>query len=805
MGSSTYGGGNGTTTTDYCIDIMANYVQNLTSSYANKSNETSIVATSSIMFILSSLFFILSLFSRVSDVSAVLNPTVRLFLSSSLSLFLPVMSYLFSEAKNNPGDMSSGSGGQQTELSLRARTILTWMLLVELLRKKIETVLVNTGAKGYSSTIEQASRIAWLGYLVFFNLKSSGQRVVFGFLWVIAASELFQRITINEVLKSSYAYGKNAPRLHSYMAHILLHRRDSDDVAGGGGAQLLKNCDYAVMGEEELEMEAGPPEGSSCCELNIQKINAAAAATATADVITVGKIWSLAEARDSPLQRDHRLKRLCLSFALHKLLRRRFENFRFTDAEVRSCRDLIFRGLCNDGTDKEAIAVALFQVLRDEMHFVCEYYHSVLPVVLSSPFFLLANYLMSPILLLAFFLLTFIACNNGDLFYAYRSIKNDNLVLKTGVIRMVRCLFHYIRRSPPALYTTVDLAITILLVLANIYEEIWEFIVCILSNWFMVSLIHLYARDPQRSRLSPTFKAIIRRIIWVRNLMSQPRLQFNQLSMLGGGFLPCRHPLLLQPKIVPKEVKKSIMEYLMNHIDDGHARPLSNGWSMLQANHPEYHSKLSWVCQNDNITEVMLTWHIATTVLEAKFPKQRGATASFQAHRTVATTLSKYCAYLVALKPELLPNNLDGTQRVYGALKKEMKATLGCWRYYFPREIVGRRATVDRLLRDESEGRLEGRTPLMCKGARAGRILFEKATLIDDEAPVWEVLAHIWTELVVFIAPSGEDEVLVKAHRDALGHDAVEFISVLWALTTHTGVTRPCVKPWALIPVENLP
>uniref|UniRef100_A0A0E0HRM7 DUF4220 domain-containing protein n=1 Tax=Oryza nivara TaxID=4536 RepID=A0A0E0HRM7_ORYNI len=693
---------------DTCIDmIFANYVQNLTSSYANKSNETSIVATLSIMFILASLFFILSLFSRLSDVSAVLNPTVRLILSSSLSLFLPVMSYLFSEAKN--GDATAGSSGQQTELSLRARTILTWMLLVELLRNKVETALVSdTGAKGYLSTIQQATRVAWQGYLVFFNLKSSGQRVVFGFLWVIAASQLFQRITINEVLKSSYAYGKNAQRLHSYMAHILLHRRRQDSDEGGGGAQLLKLCDYAVMGEEELEMEAGPPEDS---ELNIQKI--ISARNTTDHVITVGKIWSLADVRDSPLQKDHRLKRLCLSFALHKLLRRRFENLRFTDAEVHNCRDLIFRGLCRDGTDKEAIAVALFQVLRDEILFVNEYYNSVLPVVLSSPFFLLANYFMSPILVLAFFLLTFIACNNGDWSYALQSITSDNLLLHIGIIKTVKCLFHYIS-TPPALYTTVDLAITFLLVLANIYEEIWEFIVCILSNWFMVSLIHLYARNPQRSRLSPTFKAIIRGIIWVRNLMSQPRLQFNQLSMLGGGFLPCRHPFLLQPKIVPKEVKKSIMEYLMNHID-GHA-PLSNGWSTMQANYPEYHSKLSWMCHNDNVTEVMLTWHIATTILEAKFPKQTGATASSQAHRTVATTLSKYCAYLVAFKPELLPSNLDGTQKMYGALKKELKATLGCWRYCFPKEIVGRRVAVEKLMQDESQGKLEGKMPLMCKG-----------------------------------------------------------------------------------------
>ncbi|GJN36007.1 hypothetical protein PR202_gb24830 [Eleusine coracana subsp. coracana] len=158
----------------YCNRIVQSYVYNLTSSYTDQKNESIMAGTSAVMLILASLFFNLNLFSRFSDVSAFLNPSVRLFLKVSLSIFLPVMSYLFSEAKKDVADT-----GEMDVLSLRARTILLWMLLVELLYKKVEAMLCiggSDGMAGYSGTIERAARIAWLGYLIFFNdLRSAGK------------------------------------------------------------------------------------------------------------------------------------------------------------------------------------------------------------------------------------------------------------------------------------------------------------------------------------------------------------------------------------------------------------------------------------------------------------------------------------------------------------------------------------------------------------------------------------------------------------------------------------------------------
>nr|CAB3459660.1 unnamed protein product [Digitaria exilis] len=388
------------------------------------------VFTSVVMFMLAALFFNHNLFSRFfSDVSAILNPTIRLILSSSLSLFLPVMSYLFSEAKNEGSAAAAmaatssssyrqqlGGSGTTTELSLRARTILMWMLLVELLRKKLEAILVNVGVQSYSSTIDWASRIAWLGYLVFYNLSSTGKKAIYGTLWVFAAAKLLQRVAINELLKRSLAYGKNAEQLSWYMAKI---DEKPYQLLGNVGTELMEKCKYAVMGEDDLEVKVTSKEGY---QLEMKE-NA---------VVTVGDIWKvdmkhLLRHDDDPSS----LKRVCLSFTLYKLLHRRLEDHPITKDEARCCQFYIFRGLRLElqqstekslGNQKELkdtmVADALFQVFYEEVQFLCEYYHSVLPVVLSNPFFFVANYVMFPIVVWAFCLLTFILCGNGDVVFS---------------------------------------------------------------------------------------------------------------------------------------------------------------------------------------------------------------------------------------------------------------------------------------------------------------------------------------------------------------------------------------------------
>ncbi|RLN08127.1 hypothetical protein C2845_PM11G17600 [Panicum miliaceum] len=757
---------------EWCNRTLYLSVYNLTSSYTDKRNESTIVTTSAIMFILAAIFFNLNLYSRFTQVSAILNPTIRVFLSASLSLFLPVMSYLFSEAK-----IEGAATGEVTELPQRARTILMWMLLVELLRKKVEAISMQA----YSGTIERAARIAWLGYLIFFNLRSAGKKALYATLWVLAAGKLVQRFVTMELAKRSFAYGRNPQLLASYMAHQMLLPQDGD-AEQLSGRELLKQCDYIVMGEEDLEKKAGP-DGYVFPEA-IRKGETTA--------VTVGEIWKLAQTDGLLREKEGpSLRRLCLSFALYKLLRCRLEDFPITDEEARNCHDLIFKGLLRDedaGGSDAAAAAALFQVFNDEVQFLCEYYHSVHPVVLASPFFFLVNYILFPMVVWALCILTIILCSNGDVRYAFDSFNDDNYVTAVGIVRIAICIMLTIRqtRAPMALYSTVDICITILLFLSFVYEQVWEFIVFLLSNWFLVSLLCSYTRN-HRWRESPLTRRAIRCILWVRRKLSYPNICFKQFSVLWFR----RWPSSWLPTVaVPEEAKKSIMERLANNTD--RVIPRSNGTLALHSNQLSDH--LSWAC-GGGIAEAIITWHIATALLEARHPRKEQLQGTEPHSRKVATALSRYCAYLVAFHPELLPDDKDGTERVYKETNEELKKEMGCWGYYLSRKDARCDKLMEIARRTPAPVPEDAGTTALRRGARLGKALIEQHEGAADDAArerVWKLVADVWTEVVVCAAPTGSDA-HVKAHKEALAQ-GMEFITVLWAVATHTGISRGPVQ-----------
>ncbi|CAD6337957.1 unnamed protein product [Miscanthus lutarioriparius] len=780
--------------TNPCPLYMSSYIRNLTSSYTNKSNDSTMVSSSVIMFVLTGLFFNLNLFSGVSDVSTILNPKVRVFLSTLLSVFLPVMSYLFSEAKNT-GSVSSPAtrSGVADDLSLRAGMILAWMLLVELLRKKVDEIHM----RGYSGTIQRAGRVVWLGNLVFFNIGSAGRKAVFSILWILCATKLVQRVAFTVVGKRSYAHGKNPRLISSYMAEMLEnhHRQDDVEQAVHVGDELLKRCRFIIMGEEKL-VEATTVDG-----YKVSKINPSNGSC----IVTIGKVWEVAEEDKlfTSLDKEQHLKRICLSFALYKLLRRRFEHLPAITDEARTCRDIILKGLYSDG-GSERNAEALFQVMSDEVTFLSEYYHSVVPVVLASPSFLLVNYFLLHILVMALCFMTITLCGNGDVKYAFSSIRTDNYTLRYGIPSIIFCLVSRVSYSPAAFFSIVDLCITVLLFIIFFYEEIWELFVFLLSNWFMVSLLCNYIAKPHWHE-STIFSWSFPVITWLRGKMSDTNLRLKQFSVLNIRW-PVNIPLfatfsfLVKAELVPSNLKESIIEYLVEH-DRGAANytPLTNGRSALQRN--GLSNRLSWACDSDSVAEVILTWHIATSILEVKCaPRSRGEEV---ASSKVATRLSKYCAYLVAFHPELLPDYQEKAELVFEDMKKELRGMIGLREYF---ASLG--ARVDKILLDSTRAEEAGRevevriqreideeeaaglqsdqNKVVMNGAKLGRSLMAEANNIGLET-VWKVLADVWTELVVFIVPSNEEE-RVKGHEEALVQG--EFITVLWALTTHIGISR---------------
>ena len=330
--------------------------------------------------------------------------------------------------------------------------------------------------------------------------------------------------------------------------------------------------------------------------------------------------------------------------------------------------------------------------------------------------------------------------------------------------------------STPYVFCSVDISITILLILTFAYEEVWELILFLLSNWFMVSLLCSHTSMPEW-RTHPLLSRIIPCIVTVRNMMYHPSVSFKQFSVLRFS----RLSLPLPTRAVPKEAKTLIMERLARV---SHDAPLSNGMAvLLSAKHRlsiQSH-ELSWACESDSIAEVILTWHIATVLLEATYRRQRGTRP--EDGREAATALSGYCAYLVAFHPELLPDDKDGTELVYTDMKNKLKEEMGgWWAYYWSGE--GDRCSK---LMEVAGRRHEEETTVISKGARLGKVLIDRYKEGERES-VWRLLGGLWTEVVLHVAPSSS-ELHMKAHKEALAEGG-EFITVLWAIVTHTGIAR---------------
>ncbi|KAL6861617.1 hypothetical protein ACP4OV_017317 [Aristida adscensionis] len=486
------------------------------------------------------------------------------------------------------------------------------------------------------------------------------------------------------------------------------------------------------MGEEKLVMEPAA-EGY---KLDVNKVRDD---DSGGGVVTVGRVWELDDDAElfSSSDEAQQLKQLPPG----------------ADEEAAGCRDVLLRGLYKND---QATAEAVFRVVNDEVNFLSEYYHSVVPVVLASPFFLLVNYFLVLAVVALLCLMAVILCGDGDVAYAFRSIRADNYTLQFGVGKLAVCLLiEATKQSASAFFSVVDLSITVLLFLIYFYEEIWEFFVFLLSNW--LPLISPIVAFPSRKK-----------------------------------------------EFVPGSVKKSIVDYLVAHDRDAataYHSPLANGKNALRRH--GLSDRLSWACRSESVAEVMLTWHVATAVLEES---HRRETASPESRKKVAIKLSKYCAYLVAIHPELLPDNPEKAERVLEAMKAEMREILGRWDYYLSPQSARVQKIVTECVRAEdqeaeaaaaaaameaTDGRRERDDGVVRNGVKLARRLAGAGRDggAETAVAVWEVLADVWTEVVVFAAPSS-DEQRVKAHEEVLVQGG-EFITVLWALTTHTGVSRP--------------
>uniref|UniRef100_A0A8R7TPS3 DUF4220 domain-containing protein n=1 Tax=Triticum urartu TaxID=4572 RepID=A0A8R7TPS3_TRIUA len=342
--------------------------------------------------------------------------------------------------------------------------------------------------------------------------------------------------------------------------------------------------------------------------------------------------------------------------------------------------------------------------------------------------------------------------------------------------------------------------------------EALQAILYLTSDWATVSLACSYARGvtcklmPSIIRFPTRFKFdhfLGRRI----NLFGYWRNKMGQSSVIGGNLLvnrlyvdPNRGNMVVAVPVlavynlissmifsmknfvaVPDLVKSQIVSSLRTYGNGG--GPLTNGKASLQRN--GVLGDFSSTLEKDSQIKVMLIWHIATEYCNIAIFNGAEEGLHQSDAQQVATTLSKYCAYLMYFIPDLLAENSTDTLFIVHNVVKEVQNALG-----------GDKPSKDRLLRviqdSDGSGNTDNTTiaqdsatnnnedSIFIQGLKLGMKLEAKG----EDLP-WKVMAEFWAETIIYIAPSDK----AAEHMERLAQEG-EFLTHIWALLTHAGILK---------------
>ncbi|CAO2162494.1 unnamed protein product [Urochloa humidicola] len=682
------------------------------------------------------------------------HPALRLFVWAASTLFLPLVSYAVSAAAKWD--------------AARVPLLLSWTVFLQILRNTIDTARSSTstinssGSNGskFRPSVEQFARMGWVAFLISSSGGAAGSPQLTGvllWLWVLSLLKLIHRLVAAELAKNSFAVGLNAYLVADYMKQ--LHGRDEAGAGEGGHLEAVN-----VKGEEKLHIEARPQgyrvDRSSPPSLSVD---------GGGHLVTVDTIWRLSSSGDPLLASCPHLKDLCLSFALFKLQLRRFIGCPLAEAGCHRALSFVQDGLLSGSPER------VFRVVEAELSFLADFLYSKLTVFYACGWWF-------PALNLVLVLTTWISC-----LAAGGAIVHDMTSRGTALAVDYQVLRNYLQDHDTVFHVIVglDVLVSVSFIFAIVFTEGWEVANYVRSDWVKVSAFCEYAARPSW-RKSPWARRRLSRLLRLR-AMQQWDDRFCQMSILQLRYCGCVSRqvdrIAKETVVVPAVVKAAVVETLRTN-----QCRLGNGELSLQRNGVA--DKLDWAChigagEDDNaelgsLSEKVLVWHVATRLAELK--RSQGAHGRVvdgdnggdgeSDDVVVAKRLSRYCAYLVALKPGLLPDHRVWTEELYEGVVEEVTRVLArcagpVLRYERAATCLG--GSMNAVLR---------------KASRLGRQLVEE---LGDEELTWKVLAEFWAELILYLAPSEN----VSSHAKSLRRGG-EFITLLWALLGHAGIVgRP--------------
>lgn len=700
---------------------------------------------------------------------------VRLLIYGANTLFLPIISYLLSLDASMDSVLRPDPGFLQLtsyyiERSLLTELLLIWACLIQLLQtvgiSNAATVAADDREAGRNTGLPVAPLLQtiWAAYVVLsqtylsFHFYADVSELVLLGAFALMFARLVLKCFAFLMAQRSLALRLSPRLIVGYIKQLL---QEEDSQSHGQPPQLI------VMGEEREQVDEQPhgfylkrlmmmmPRPSSQQEASMNKDN---------HLVTIDKIWQLEELEETS-------KDLCLSFALFKMLRCRFAGYTADETGYARAHDFIWQLLRSTSHDR------LLGVITNELSFLHDFYFSSVPISYSKR--------CLPILSLLISLFTICYCllvgirvtyrysypdpgTDPDEYWSQLVIERDCRNGTTGGDSSSSSSDFVFAGS--SLYDLVPIFALLALVML---AEVREVASCICCNWGKVALIcrQLYSNK----QLLMLYPAVLR---FRCNLLNPLEDKMRQCSIILPFYsrkhiITALHHLLIGKFTKNVKVPAAVKAAIVNALGSNNGQ-LSNGVGFLLQLQDHGGREFLWACIDGKATsDVILAWHIATSILEMKLVQGQQNANSSDNQIIAATHLSRYLAYVVKCWPELLPDDDKWSKRLYDDVSKDSMRVLAMAR----RGGDGGYKKVMELLTEKSEHEV------VKNGVRLGRELME----LEDEAAAWRLLAGVWSEMILYVAPSEN----LRAHSDAIARGG-ELITVVWALLMHLGIyTRP--------------
>ncbi|XP_066393188.1 uncharacterized protein [Miscanthus floridulus] len=706
----------------------------------------------------------------------------RFLFQGASTLYLPIVSYVASSIGKESCSMSGG-----LDVFCHGRSyvalLLIWTVLVQIVGTNTSAVVAADDyhcGQNLSPLIQLLFRTVWTSYLVFYYAgrgfvtetspyytrlssilfyKMLSQYLVV--LCLLSLAKIMLMWYAFQKARKSFALGRNSHLIAGYMEK-LQGDDESPLEAGLSPAPAVALCGhpnqmippFIVMGEDKQQIEE-TPHGYSIKQIN-------------ASLVTVDMVWRMSATGDALLASQPWLKDLCLSFALSKLLTRRFAKAHIAESGSAKAFSFVLDVLLNNGS-----ADRVFRVMADEISFILDFYYSSLPTSNFGRLLPILNFIVS---------LSVIGwcITGGAIISEHYSVHSHRNQIYCRPEPMSSCMFppQYLNDGYRIAFGSIHFNTlpTLSLFAAVIVAEAWQIVSYLCSNWVKVTMLCHYmthASWQESPRVQRWLGVLMKLRIRFRRSWSDHIGQRSLLPPSIGRQYACRTMMCrlffcfsdqkMQYVKVPIEVKAAIVDALRR--SNG---TLTKGTAALDKHSSIIGNSLRWACEGQGTSDVILAWHIATGMVETSTCSSIRSSAA-NANRAVAMHLSRYCAYLVAEAPQLLPDNKEWSGKLYKTVSKDIKHA----------HVVGDAITMAARLGDRCEHEV------VKMGLRLGKQLMELVQ--DDEDASWALLASFWSEIVLYVAPSDD----LKAHKEAIAH-GTELLTLIWALLAHAGITtRP--------------